>query len=85
MLSPGETILAVAGLQLPVDRGGFADASHTMTIELDPALGADTIATLDKTLLPAGAPAIPEPVTLSLFGAGVLGFGALRRRKRKSV
>jgi len=27
--------------------------------------------------------AVPEPLTLSLFGAGVLGMGALGRRKRK--
>jgi hypothetical protein len=28
---------------------------------------------------------IPEPATLALFGAGLLGFGAWRRRKKKAA
>lgn len=30
------------------------------------------------------APAVPEPVTLALFGAGLAGIGTLRRRKQKA-
>jgi hypothetical protein len=28
---------------------------------------------------------VPEPATLALFGAGLAGFGAMRRRKKKSA
>ncbi|MGQ9881741.1 MAG: PEP-CTERM sorting domain-containing protein [Armatimonadota bacterium] len=31
--------------------------------------------------LPAGGPVIPEPTTMALFGAGLLGFLPLRRRR----
>jgi hypothetical protein len=32
-----------------------------------------------------GAIHVPEPVTLSLFGAGIAGMAALRRRKKRAV
>jgi hypothetical protein len=36
-------------------------------------------------LVGAGSRKVPEPVTLSLFGAGIAGIAAMRRRKKKTA
>jgi hypothetical protein len=39
-----------------------------------------------STFIPPPPPSqVPEPLTLSLFGAGLAGLGALRMRKKKSA
>jgi hypothetical protein len=84
LLTTGEEVLAVSGLQLPVNRGGFADASHTFVTHLDANLSAT-----DRTALKGGlvsgmdALGAPEPGTWALMLTGFLATGvALRRRGR---
>lgn len=80
VLSPGDEVLTVAGFQIPTNRGGFIDASHTFTVGLDTALPKDVRANLERSLVSA-ASAAPEPAQWALL---ILGFGlaglALRRR-----
>ncbi len=78
ILTPGETVLVVAGLQLPVNRGGFVDATHTFTT----AFGADVTDTV-KTELLSGRDAlgVPEPASWALMIVGFLGAGAALRRR----
>jgi len=83
--SPGDELLVVAGMQLPVNRGGFADASHTFTTQLDPALGADVQAQIladTQSAIARGAvvTVVPEPSTWGLFSLGLLGLALGRRR-----
>ncbi|PZP33294.1 MAG: hypothetical protein DI603_07925 [Roseateles depolymerans] len=83
--APGEELLVVAGLQLPVNRGGFVDASHTFTTQLDPLLGdaaLTQIAANAQSAIAQGATVtmVPEPAALWLFAAGLLGLAAGRRR-----
>lgn len=82
IINPGDEVLAVAGFQIPVNRGGYVDASDTFTIELDPTLSEDVRANLTANLL-SGKASIPEPATLLLVGAGLAGMGMGRRRNRK--
>ena len=57
----------------------FADMSGVNTNSIDGIL--DTISVSDARSVNA----VPEPFTLSLFGAGLVGMGALRRRKNKAA
>jgi hypothetical protein len=61
---------------------GIGTGSDTLTISSrnDPGfLG------LDDVVVAPGSATVPEPLTLSLFGAGVAGAVALRRRKKASA
>jgi hypothetical protein len=74
-LTPGETILVVAGMQLPVNRGGFVDASHTFTTA-DLGINAADLHSGESIL------GVPEPTTWALMLTGFLGLGTALRRRR---
>ena len=53
----------------------------------DPSCGASNISSCERgsaslRFVPVSAPSIPEPMTLSLMGAGLIGLAASRRRRR---
>jgi hypothetical protein len=83
-LAAGQEILAVVGLQLPVNRGGFADASHTFTTSLGSDLSADTVAALTQNLA-SGESLVPEPASWAVMIAGFFGLGGLVRRRNASL
>lgn len=89
-LVAGQEVLVVAGLQLPVNRGGFADATATFRTDFDRnQLTNAEVSNLRNNLSSAvdqGAPvafaAVPEPAAwgMMIAGFGLLGAGARRRR-----
>ncbi|MDP1027228.1 PEPxxWA-CTERM sorting domain-containing protein [Sphingomonas sp. KR1UV-12] len=83
-LQPGQQILTVAALQLPVNRGGFADATHTFTTMLDPTLPESVRANLIEKLVPSIA-AVPEPKSWMLMIAGFGLIGGMLRRRRATL
>jgi len=89
-LTTGREVLVVAGLQLPVNRGGFADATATFTTRLGDDLPVEVKAQLEQSLNSAisqGAPlAVPEPATWAMMigGFGLVG-AAMRRRTGTAV
>jgi hypothetical protein len=87
MLNPGQEVLVVTGLQLPVNRGGFADSSATFTSRLGDDLSVDQQAVLTTSLTSAIAggasvAGVPEPTSWAML---IIGFGltgaAVRRRR----
>lgn len=82
LLSSGQQVLAVAGLQLPVNRGGYADSMGTFKTKLDEALPEEVRATLIANLTPAG---VPEPATWAMMIGGFGLVGAAMRRRRANV
>ena len=71
VINPGQTVLAAAWLQTPVNRYGWVDASHTFTMDYDPELSAEVRANLAESMV-AGYSAVPEPATWAMM---ILGFG----------
>jgi hypothetical protein len=82
VLKPGQQVVAYANLSMFTNRGGYLDALHTMTTELDPELGGEAIAALKQNLVSG----VPEPTTwaMMLGGFGVIG-AASRRRVRPKI
>lgn len=80
LLTPGEQLLAIAGLQLPTNRGGYADASSTFTVTLDPSLSPGAIANLTSGL--QSAMSVPEPGSWSLMLLGFAAIGLAVRSRR---
>ena len=85
-LAPGQEVLVVAGMQLPVNRGGFADSTATFRTRLGDDLSADTRTMLAENLESAidrgAVVAVPEPATWAMMigGFGLLGATVRRRR-----
>ncbi len=91
-LAPGQSVLVVAGLQLPVNRGGFADSSATFATRLGDDLAPEVQAQVTAGLASAiaqGAPidvigspgSVPEPSSWAMLIAGFGLVGALARRR----
>ncbi len=91
-LAPGQSVLVVAGLQLPVNRGAFADSSATFNTRLGDDLAPEVKDTLTTSLTSAiaqgapidviGAPgSVPEPSSWAMLIAGFGLVGAMARRR----
>ena len=90
LLAPGQSVLVVAGLQLPVNRGGWADASATFTARLGDDLTVETKDALTVSLASAisqGAvvTGVPEPTSWAMLIAGFGLVGATLRRRRAAL
>lgn len=86
-LNPGQSVLVVVGLQLPVNRGGFVDASHTFNTRLGDNLAPEQKTVLTTSLQSAisqGAvvTGVPEPASWAMLIVGFGLTGAAMRRRR---
>jgi len=96
----GPTTLAQLALNPPVQGAGDFSFSETISSQFFPGLlfsplitGQGTISfnsdnpfgVTDNTSFGVFITRVPEPVTLSLFGAGLVGAAAIGRRKKKSA
>lgn len=81
MLTPGQQVLAFLLQQTPTNRGGFVDATHTLTLGLGDTLTAEQKNVLVASLISARS-AVPEPASWAMLisGFGLAGM-ALRRRR----
>lgn len=89
-LNPGQSVLVVVGLQLPVNRGGFVDASHTFNTRLGDDLAPEQQAAISTGLSSAisqGAvvTGVPEPTSWAMLIAGFGFTGAAMRRRRTNI
>ncbi|MDZ7587678.1 MAG: PEPxxWA-CTERM sorting domain-containing protein [Parasphingorhabdus sp.] len=87
MLTPGQEVLVVAGIQLPVNRGGFADASATFITRFGENLTPEQQTNLGNNLVSAvargaGFAIVPEPTTWAMMIFGFFGIGCALRRSR---
>ncbi|PZN97219.1 MAG: hypothetical protein DCF31_01355 [Alphaproteobacteria bacterium] len=85
LLTTGQTVLGVAGMQLPVNRGGFADSTGTFLTRFGDDLTPEQIATIQTNVVSGIVmynATIPEPASWALLvaGFGLVG-GALRRSR----
>lgn len=80
-LGPGLSAALVVGLQLPVNRGGWIDATHSLTVDWGENVSSEQLARMRETLVPAYVSRVPEPASwaLILCGLGLVSRTALRR------
>lgn len=86
-LTTGQKVLVVNGLQLPVNRGGFADASATYRALFGDDLTPEETSLLTTSLASAiseGAvvTGVPEPTSWAMLIAGFGLVGAIQRRRK---
>ena len=70
-----------ANLIDPTNFYGFTGSSFDQIV-VNVSAGVNEAALIDNLQFTAAATAVPEPATLALFGAGLAGLGALRRRRK---
>lgn len=89
-IQPGQTYVIVATLQAISNRGGWADAFHTMDVQFDEA----NTTFLDGTPVPQGylsatmssqVASVPEPATWASLLLGIGALGGLARRRRAAA
>jgi hypothetical protein len=88
-LTPGQEVLVVVGLQLPVNRGGWADSSATFTTGLGKDLTPEQVQVVEQSIVSAvssgagviSAAAVPEPASWAMLIAGFGLTGAAMRRR----
>ncbi|MHA6722200.1 PEPxxWA-CTERM sorting domain-containing protein [Sphingomonas sp. RS2018] len=84
-LYKGDEFVIASFAQLTVNRGGWADATGTFTVDLDPSVDAATRQAFASSVTFQTPGAVPEPATWAMM---ILGFGMVggtMRRPRKAA
>jgi hypothetical protein len=85
-LTPGQEVLVVVGLQLPVNRGGWADSSATFVTGFGKDLTPEQLAVVEQSVSSAisqgaSVASVPEPASWAMLIAGFGLTGAAMRRR----
>ena len=83
-LNPGQDVLAVTGMQLPVNRGGWANSTSTFITRLGDDLSTEQRSFLASSLV-SGRSLVPEPGSWAMLIAGFGLVGAMSRRQRQAM